>query len=176
MSGKSPEFERLKDYFTCNLDESSFLASDGFIRVIGNSKKRKHEKNIANSCDSISIVRVVSAGGVDGPRIYLAKGQRLEYKCLINFFKHHDAPPSSCVEMTPNSYMTTKVWRKIFPNLCKGIRNMEVIVDHPDWLVVLSLDGFGNHIDPQSLVEFAKQKTMALKEEGDTSQVSQAYD
>ena len=166
----------MKDYFTCNLDESSFLASDGIIRVIGNSKKRKHEKNIADSRDSITIVRVGSAGGVDGPRIYLAKGQRLEYECLINFCKHHDAPPGSCVEMTPNAYMTTEAWRKICPNLCKGIRNMEVIVDHPDWWVVLSLDGFGSHLDPPSLVEFAKYKIMVLKEEDDTSQVYQAYD
>ena len=62
MSGKSPEFERLEDYFTCNIDESRFLASDGIIRVIGNSKKRKHEKNISDSRDSITIVRVVSEG------------------------------------------------------------------------------------------------------------------
>ena len=41
---------------------------------------------------------------------------------------------------------------------------------------MLSLDGFGSHLDPPSLVEFVKYKIMVLKEEGDTSQVSQAYD
>ena len=105
-----------------------------------------------------------SAGGVDGPRIYLAKVQQLEYKSLINFCKHHDAPAGSCVEMTPNAYMTTEAWRKICPDLCKSIRNMEVIVDHPDWWVVLSLCGLGIHLDPPSLVEFTKHKTMVLKE------------
>ena len=53
---------------------------------------------------------------------------------------------------------------------------MEVIRDHPDKWVVFSLDGFGSHLCPQSLLVFHQHKILVMKEEGDTSQVSQAYD
>lgn len=78
--------------------------------------------------------------------------------------------------MTPNAYMTDEAWREIVPHLCKGIRAMEKIRDHPDFWVVLSLDGFGIHLDSESLLVFNEYKILVIKEEGDTSQVSQAYD
>jgi hypothetical protein len=91
-------------------------------------------------------------------------------------FAHiHKAPIGSFVEMTPNVYMTNKVWMKIVPHLCNGIRAMEGIKNHPDWWIVLSLNGFGSHLVGRSLEEFAKCKILVIKEEGDTSQVSQAY-
>ena len=121
-------------------------------------------------------MRCGSAAGVDGPRIFLAKGQRLDYDTFKAFTKHHKAPAGSCVEMTPNAYMTNDAWRKIVPKLCEGIRQMKGICDHPNWWVVLSLDGFGSHLDPEALLVFSKYKILIVKEEGDTSQVSQAYD
>ena len=53
------------------------------------------------------------------------------------------------------SYMTDGVWWKISPNLCKGIRDMEGIHNHPDFLVVLYLNGHGSHLDPQPLLFFS---------------------
>ena len=64
---------------------------------------------------------------------------------------------------------------KIAPHLCDGILAMEGIKNHPDWWIVLSLDGFGSHLVVKSLEEFAKRKILAIKEEGNTPQVSQAY-
>ena len=52
----------------------------------------------------------------------------------------------------------------------KGVR------DHPNFWVVLSLDGFGSHLDSDALLVFCNYKILVIKEEGDTSQVSQAYD
>ncbi len=52
----------------------------------------------------------------------------------------------------------------------KGIR------DHPNWWVVLSYDGYGSHLQNDALEVFAAEKNLVMKEEGDTSQVSQAYD
>ena len=167
---------KLKNYFTLNLDEACFLASSGNVHVIGGAEKPKHEKNIQDCCDSITTVRVGSAGDVDGPRIYLAKGKTLELESLKNFCDNYIAPPGSCVEMTPSAYMTNDAWKRICPKLCKGIRAMEVIRDHPDKWVVFSLDGFGSHLCPKSLLVFAEHKILVVKEEGDTSQVSQPYD
>ena len=78
--------------------------------------------------------------------------------------------------MIPNAYMTNEAWKKICLKLCKGIREMEVIHDHSDKWVVFSLDGFGSHLCPESLLVFNENKILIIKEEGDTSQVSQAYD
>ena len=44
-------------------------------------------------------------------------------------------------------------------------------MDRLDWWFVLSLDGFGSHLDPETLEVFAKYKILVVKEEGDTSQM-----
>ena len=49
LNGDSPEYEVVKDSFTLNGDESNFMASEGTVRVIGNKKKRKQEKNSNDS-------------------------------------------------------------------------------------------------------------------------------
>jgi hypothetical protein len=173
------EFMKLKDCFTVNLDESRFMGSEGVLRVIGSATQKKHEKNTSDSRQSITIVRVGSAAGVvEGPHIFLAKGVELTTESMLkkNFARIHKAPIGSFVEMTPNVYMTNKVWMKIGPHLCDGIRAMEGITNHPDWWIVLSLDGFGHHLVGKSLKEFFIRKILVIKEEGDTSQVSQAYD
>jgi len=111
---------------------------------------------------------------VEGPHIFLAKGVELTAESMpkkIFAHIHCKAPIGSFVEMTPNAYMTNEVWMKIIPHLCDGIRAMEGITNHPDWWIVLSLDGFGNHLVGKSLEEFSKRKILVIKEEGDTSQV-----
>lgn len=147
---------KLRDFFTLNLDESSFMANAGISSIVGNGEKSKHEKNLDDNRDSITTVRVGSAGNVDGPRVFLAKGKTCELGIFKNFCANFKAPPGSCVEMTPSAYMTNDAWRNICPKLCAGIRQMEVIRDHPDKWVVFSLDGFGSHLDPKSLVAYRK--------------------
>ena len=53
---------------------------------------------------------------------------------------------------------------------------MPGICEHPNSWVVFSLDDFGSHLDNEALLVFNKYKILVLKEEGDTLQVSQAYD
>ena len=172
----SEEYKKVADFFTVNLDESCMMASDGTVKVIGNANKRKQEKNSDDCRDSITVVRTGSAAGIGGPRLYLAKGKTLDSPTLSDMPKNHNAPAGSCVIMTPNAYMTTEAWQKGCPILCKGIRQMEGIRGHDDKWVVFSLDGFGSHLDPESLQVFNEYKILVIKEEGDTSQVSQAYD
>ena len=71
--------------------------------------------------------------------------------------KNHNAPAGSKVVMTPNAFMTDETWRNIATDLCRGIRQMDGIRDHPDWWVVFSLDGFGSHLDAETLLVFHKQ-------------------
>ncbi len=177
MTTEDEEFLKLKDSFTVNLDETCFMASKGVLRVLGSAARKKHEKNTSDSCQSITVVRVGSAAGIKGPRIYLAKGKELTVESLkINNFCHqHKVPIGSHVTMTPSAYMTNKAWFDISPSLCNGIRAMEGIKNHPDWWIVLSLDGFGSHLQSDALKIFAAAKILVIKEEGDTSQVLQAY-
>ncbi len=85
------EFAKLKDCFTVNLDESCFMGSEGVLHVIGSAARRKHEKNTSDSRQRITIVRVGSAAGVEGPRIFLAKGVELTAESLLkkNFARIH---------------------------------------------------------------------------------------
>ena len=76
--------------------------------------------------------------------------------------------------MTPNTYMTDQAWKNITPNLCKGVRKMKGVQDGL-WMV-LSMDGFGSHLKGGDLQIFADHLIIVVKEEGDTPQVSQAYD
>ncbi len=69
--------------------------------------------------------------------------------CTRNLFSRvHKAPIGSYVKMTPNACsMTYRAWEAIVPLLCDGIHAMlERINNHPDWWIVLSLDGFGSHL------------------------------
>ena len=115
---------------------------------------------------------------MEGPHIFLAKGVELTAESMLKkHFAciHCKAPIGSFAEMTPNAYMINEVWMKIIPHLCDGIRVMEGITNHPDWWIVFSLDGFGSHLVGKSLEEFSKCKILVIKEEGNTLQVSQAY-
>ena len=53
---------------------------------------------------------------------------------------------------------------------------MTVIKDHPDWKVVVTLDGFSSHLVPAGLEPFTDALIEVVKEEGVTSAVNQAYD
>ena len=140
--------------------------------------KRKHEKNTSDLRDSVTGVRVGAAAGSKGPRIFLLACKKLKNSSfkIGNFEKVHGAPLFSHAVPTPNAYMTDEVWEAIAEPLAKGIQAMPVFKDHPDWWCYLSLDGFGSHLSPVALEVFAKYKILVSKEEGDTSQVSQAYD
>jgi hypothetical protein len=72
--------------------------------------------------------------------------------------------------MTPSAYMTDSVHaEEITPQLADGIRRrMPFICDHyPEWWVIVSLDGFGSHVNVHEAQEaFFQRKIMILKKEG----------
>jgi len=53
---------------------------------------------------------------------------------------------------------------------------MPVIKDHPKWKVIVTLDGFSSHLVPAGVEPCTNALIEVVKEEGDTSQVIQAYD
>ena len=62
------------------------------------------------------------ASGVDAPRLYLVKVEKIDLKTFKgNFAKKHKAPPGLKVIPTPNAYMNDKVWNNLAPDFGKGI-------------------------------------------------------
>ena len=67
-------FGEVIENFVLGGDETCFLASGGDVRILGDKKKKKHEKATANSRTSTTIYRVGSAAGMTGPTAFLPPG------------------------------------------------------------------------------------------------------
>lgn len=170
------KFNLVSSNFMINLDETGVLASEGTVKIVGSGDRKKHEKNMDDACDSITIIRIGSAAGVSGPWIFLCRGKKLDRRSLKNLPENYSAPAGSVVVMTPNAYLNDKTWVQIASTIAEGIRSMEVIKAHPEWWVAMTLDGFSSHLVPEALKIFANCKIEVIKEEGDTSQTNQLYD
>ena len=72
--------------------------------------------------------------------------------------------------------MTDKVWNEMTTAFAKSLRDMPVVKNYPDLWMEITLDGFGSHLEGDALKVFAGHKILIVKEEGDKSQVCQAYD
>jgi hypothetical protein len=123
----SEDFDTKKAYFMLNLDETCVMANDGAVHIIGDAKKKRHDKIMDDNRGSITIVRIGSAAGCEGPQIFLAAGKTMEVKALNNL-ELLGAPKYSKIIMTPTAYMTDEAWAEAAPLLAKGIRSMKVII------------------------------------------------
>jgi len=68
----------------------------------------------------------------------------MDRKLITNLLKEC-YPKGSQLVMSASAYMTDDTWLKLVPTFAKGIRQMEVIKDHPDWWMTLTCDGFSSH-------------------------------
>lgn len=129
------------EYFWLNLDETCIISDEGNYRVLSSKERKVTSKIMQDTRTSITILRVGSAAGCDGPIIFLVHGENIEYKSLKNLPKNYGCPPGSCVICTPTAYMTDKAWKKIVPILVRGIREMPGIRDYPEFKALLTFDG-----------------------------------
>jgi hypothetical protein len=137
---------------------------------------KKTEKNTNDFRDSITVIRTGNAAGDQGPQIYLLKGKRMEVSTFKDLHRNHSAPQFSKIVMTPNAYLTDEAWLELVPNLCKGLRSMPVVKDHPDWWMICTCDGFSSHLVTGALETFSQHKIFLVQEDGMTSQTNQPYD
>ena len=70
-------FIRYDHNFQLNLDENCFLCNEGELRIIGDNDKPRHDQNCSDSRFSITVFRVGSAAGVNGPVLFLDKGTKV---------------------------------------------------------------------------------------------------
>ena len=100
--------------------------------MVASNAVKKHQMNTDNNRGTITISCCGLASGVDGPRFYLVKAEKIDIQTFKgDFSKKHKSPPGSKVIPTPNAYMTNKVWNKLAPAFAKGIRDLPVIKDYP---------------------------------------------
>jgi hypothetical protein len=197
------EFSPLKPHFACNLDETCVMGCEGTIKIIGDGGWKKDNKSVEDNRDSIKIVRIGNSGGSSGQLLFLARGKTMDVPALKNL-PSLGVPPNSKIIMMPTAFMTDEAWAALAPNLAKGIRAMpvciclhlmlpfllmlsnaffsilfylKVIKDYPHWWVVLTLDGYGSHLNVSSALQVLHEhKIHIVKEEGGASDTNQAYD
>ena len=165
------KFESLIEHFQLNLDETCVMANDGTLHIVAGHRS-KTEKRSDDSRLSLTAIRIGNAGGSEGPWIFLYKGKAHQYRSLSdkNLVSRHGAPVGSTCHPSPNAYLTDAVWLELAPIIAKGIREMPVIRNHPDWWVTLSLDGYGSHMNLASANQiFTDHLIWIVKEEADSS-------
>jgi hypothetical protein len=118
-------FDSLIEHFQLNLDETCVMASDGTLKIVAGHHS-KMEKRSDDSRLSLTAIRIGSAGGSEGPWIFLYKGKAHQYRSLSdkNLVKRHGAPVGSTCHPSPNAYLTDEVWLELAPIIAKGIREM----------------------------------------------------
>jgi hypothetical protein len=178
--GNTPDgktFGEVMHNFIIGGDETCFLASNGDVSIIGDKEKKKHQVHAAESRTSITVYRVGSAAGKDGPTGFLPPGLRCKHGYTDKFLIENGAAVGSTIIMTPTGYMTEEAWDEMAQPMAAGIRQMDVIKDNPEWWVVKIIDGYGPHVSSVRAMEIYQQhKILLLKEEGDSSHVNQSYD
>jgi hypothetical protein len=55
LNQPAEEYDKLKAHFTTDLDETSVLGNEGTAKVVGAAAKKKHEKNMDDCRESITI-------------------------------------------------------------------------------------------------------------------------
>ena len=101
--------------------------------MVASKAVKKHQTNTDNNRGTITISHCGLASGVDGPRFYLVKVDKIDLQTFKgNFANNHKAPPGLKVIPTPNSYMTDKVCNNLAPDFSKGLHDLSVIKDNPE--------------------------------------------
>ena len=164
--GTGIKFGDVQAHIKVNLDEQCFMGSDGKLKIIGDAEKKKHERELSDSRESITALFVGSAADTKGPTMFCLAGK----KCKVGYndatLRMLGCKKGSHIAMTPTAFMTDAAWEELTPRLIEGIRAMPVVCDHPDWWVRLSLDGFKSHVNSAaSMQAFRDAKITIVKEE-----------
>ena len=163
------------EHFVVGFDEACLMAdADGNIKIIGEFKKKKHEKIVGDCRASSTLARSGSFGGSNGPTGFIMAGQRVKTGYTEAYLERHGAAPGSQILMTESAFMTEECWEEMTPKYVDGYRKMPYIVDNPQWWMLEIFDGFGAHYSSLKAMKYRyDKKVLSMKEEGDSSHVNQ---
>ena len=117
-------FTCFSHYFQLNLDENSLLCNGGEQKVIESKYKTRHEKIAVTQFFSITVLRVGSAAGVNGPVIFLVKGENVHHR--LRGENLEGFPEVSCAILNKSAYMDDEAWEKVMKVVAPGIRKIKV--------------------------------------------------
>jgi hypothetical protein len=171
--------ELIRHFIFAWWDETCMQAcANGVVKVVGSAGRKKHEKKTNDSRVSITMYRTGNIADVTGPTIFLLEGKRKREGFTDKFLVDHGAAIGSKCIMTATAFMTEEAWVQATPSVIKGLRSSDPIVQaNPQWWVLEVFDGHGPHTMSLPAMQLRyDSKILSLKEEGDSSQVNQAYD
>ena len=96
--------------------------------MVASKTVKKHQTNTNDNRRTITISCCCLASGVDVPRFYLVKAEKIDLQNFKgDFAQNHKAPPGSKVIPTPNAHITYKAWNELAPAFSKIICELPVI-------------------------------------------------
>ena len=120
-------FTSFAHYFQLNLDETSCLCNEGEINFIGVRDKPLHENKFSDSRFSITVLRVGSVAGVNGPVIFMSKSTHVHPRLRgTNLVTRYIFPEGSCVIPKKAAYMDDETWSKLVKVVAPGIRKIKM--------------------------------------------------
>ena len=129
-------FKKEHKHCQLNLDEACFMCSDGILKILGDAHRPRHDKNTADNRVSVTSVRIGSAGGSNGPVVFLAVGNKGEGS-VNKLFRNkrledvYGLPKGSCVLCNASAFMDDATRLEVVNQVAPAIRVMPVIRDHP---------------------------------------------
>ena len=106
VTGKT--FGEVMPYFIVGADESCLMADAKGMRIVGEARRKKHDKRGADFRGSITMLRTGSPAGTSGPTTFLMKGKRRNPVYTDSFLEAYGCAPGSSVAKTENAFMTDK--------------------------------------------------------------------
>ena len=90
------------------------MCSNEQLKIIGDSEKGHHDKNISDNRISITVLRVGSAAGTHGPLIFIAKGLNINITLgEQNLRQKYGLPEGSVVLYNESAYKDDVTWDKV---------------------------------------------------------------
>ena len=114
-------------YSQLNLDETYLLCNEGGLKIIGGKNKPCHNNNFSNLRFPITVLRVGSAAGVNGPVIFMEKGEKMHPRLRgNNLVTKYGLPEVSYVIPNKAADMNDETLVKVVKVLAPSIRKMAV--------------------------------------------------
>ena len=133
------------EHFLISGDETNLIANpDGEMKTIGEFGRRKHEKKVSDCRSSATMFRTGTAGGNNGPTVFIMAGKRVQQGYDSKYLIWHGAVPGSSIQMTQKAFMTDKCWLDMTPNLFEGYRLLPFLQDNPQWYAIEIVEDVSN--------------------------------
>jgi hypothetical protein len=108
-SGKT--FGEVVDHFVVGYDEANMIANaDGTVKIVGEFRRRKHEKIVSDCRASCTLGRSGSAAGSNGPTSFIMAGQHAASGFTRKMLLENGCCPGSGIYMTENAFLTDSCW------------------------------------------------------------------